>query len=1047
MRKSLIVCLAVLSLMGFLVSCQKKVEGDAYASVVRAFIEPPAEFRSAPLWVWNDRMTREQVETQLADFKAHGIGGVFIHPRPGLITPYLSEEWLDLCRHAVEVGKGLGMKVWIYDENSYPSGFAGGHVPAEMPEAAGKGLRLTKAAALPAASEDKPIVVLRKTGTGFEDNAAASFEEGSAARFGKGDYYLFTVQKAAPEAWFGGYTYVDLMDRAVTEKFLDVTLNAYKRAFGNEFGPAVPGSFQDEAHIGPVMGAGLVNFTPAIFDAFQKKWSYDLRPHLPSLYEEVGEWRTVRHNFYATTLELFIAGWAKPYYEYCAANNLWLTGHYLEHEWPGPDYASDYLGMLAYSHMPGIDCLMNQWQTGPHDQFGNVRPPKEIRSVANQLGRPRTMSETYGAGGWDLRFVDQKRIADWEFALGVNFINQHLSYATIMGARKRDHPQSFSYHEPWWPAYKGMGDYLGRMSVVTSLGRQVNRILVLEPTTTAWMHYAPGPQPESLKAIGDGFTRFLNALEAAQVEYDLGSEDILKNHGRAEGAKMTVGQRSYDVVVLPGQVENLNGPTVELLSRYLEGGGPVMCISKAVRFVDGKPSEEPAKLASRGASWTVKPEEEVIADLSALSASDIWFSGLNGDRDMFFHQRRRLADAELVFLANISPDKAMSGRLTGKGRSVEVWDPFTGRVSPYECKSLKGNVEVVFDLPPAGSAVFCLRPKKGGRVKAPEYRWGELVADNGLSIRPDSPNVLTIDHCDLRLGGKEVKDLYFYEAQRKTFQYHGLERNPWDNAVQYKTNILDLDKFGPDTGFEAGFWFEAEPGVDLSSLRLVVERPALYEVSINGRKVEPLTGQWWLDKAFGVFEIGGLCQAGQNKIMLRSSPFTIHTELEPVYVLGDFGLASAERGFKLVPAAPLTLGPWSEQGRPLYAGGVSYGKTYTLSAADPVKERTIVRLGDWLGSVAEVKVGAKTAGLIFRAPFELDITDSISPGQNEVSVTVFGTLKNTLGPHHNNPPLGTAWPGMFQKGPEGGYPPGSSYSVVGYGLFEDFKLLSRTTAD
>jgi hypothetical protein len=1047
MRKTLILCPVALALIGTLVSCQKKAEGDTYAAVVQAFMDPPAEFRSAPLWVWNDRMTREQVEAQLADFQAHGIGGVFIHPRPGLITPYLSEEWLDLCRHAVEVGKGLGMKVWIYDENSYPSGFAGGHVPAEMPESVGKGLRLTKAAALPAVFDEQPIVVLKRAGAGFEDISGDALQEGSAAKLGKGDYYIFTVQKATPEAWFGGYTYVDLMDRAVTEKFLAVTLSAYRKAFGNAFGPIVPGSFQDEAHIGPVMGPGLVNFTPAMFEAFQKKWGYDLRPHLPSLYEEVGEWRMIRHNFYATTLELFIEGWAKPYYEYCAANNLWLTGHYLEHEWPGPNYASDYLAMLAYSHMPGIDCLMNQWQTGPHDQFGNARPPKEIRSVANQLGRPRTMSETYGAGGWDLTFVDQKRIADWEFALGVNFINQHLSYATIMGARKRDHPQSFSYHEPWWRAYKVMADYLARMSVVTSLGRQMNRILVLEPTTTAWMHYAPGPQPEILKAIGDGFTRFLNGLEAAQVEYDLGSEDILKNHGRAEGARMTVGERSYEVVVLPAEVENLNGPTVHLLSRYLEGGGRVIGMSEAVRFVDGKPSEEPGKLAALGPSWAAKTEEEAMADLGALCASDIGFSGLTGDRGMFFHQRRRLADAEVVFLANVSPDKAMSGTFTGKGRSAEAWDSFTGKVSPYECVTLNGKVEVAFHLPPGGSAVFCLRPRKGGRVKTPEYRWGELVPDNGLTVKMDSPNVLTVDHCDLRLGGKDEKDLYFYEAQRRAFQYHGLERNPWDNAVQYKTSVLDLDKFGPDTGFEAGFWFEAEPGVELISLRLVVERPSLYEVSMNGRKVEPLTGEWWLDKAFGVFEIGGLCQAGRNRVMLKSSPFTIHTELEPVYILGDFGLAAAEKGFRLVPPTPLALGPWSEQGRPLYARGVSYGKTYTLSAADPVKERTIIRLGAWLGSVAEVKIGAKTAGYIFRPPFELDITDSIRPGQNEVSVTVFGTLKNTLGPHHNNPPLGTAWPGMFQKGPEGNYPPGSSYSVVGYGLFEDFKLLSRTTAD
>jgi hypothetical protein len=89
-----------------------------------------------------------------------------------------------------------------------------------------------------------------------------------------------------------------------------------------------------------------------------------------------------------------------------------------------------------------------------------------------------------------------------------------------------------------------------------------------------------------------------------------------------------------------------------------------------------------------------------------------------------------------------------------------------------------------------------------------------------------------------------------------------------------------------------------------------------------------------------------------------------------------------------------------------------------------------------------VKINGESAGFIVSAPFELDITDFLSAGQNTVSVIVFGTLKNTLGPHHNSPSLGTAWPGMFQKGAEGGYPTGSAYSVVGYGLFEDFKVLS-----
>jgi hypothetical protein len=1045
MKRTLGLCLVILGMLGALVNCQKQLEGNTYFSVLQAFFDPPAEFRSAPLWVWNDRITKEEIDSQLVDFRAHGIGGVFIHPRPGLITPYLSEEWLDLCRHAVDVGKGLGMKVWIYDENSYPSGFAGGHVPAEMPESTGKGLRLTKAASLPASFSEKPLVVLKRSEAGFEDITEKALQPGAGAALGKGEYYLYTIQKAAPEAWFGGFTYVDLMSRGVTEKFLDVTLNAYKRAMGDEFGITVPGSFQDESHIGPVMGPDIVNFTPAIFDAFQKIWGYDLRPHLPSLFEDVGDWRKVRHNFYTATLELFIEGWAKPYYDYCADNNLWLTGHYLEHEWPGPNYTPDYLGMLAYSHMPGIDCLMNQWRTGPHDQFGNARPPKEIRSLANQLGRTRTFSETYGAGGWDLTFVDQKRIADWEFALGVNFINQHLSYVTIMGARKRDHPQSFSYHEPWWPMYKVMGDYLGRLSVVTSKGRQLNRILVLEPTTTGWMHYSPGPQPEKLKALGDGFTGLLNRLEAAQVEYDLGSEDVLRNHGRVEAQNMVVGERSYDLVVLPAETDNLNSSTVELLTRYLEAGGRVISLSEGLGYVDGKASDEPARLAAgHSAGWVARTPEEAIQDLTAHCVPDIRFSNLEGDRSMFFHQRRVLADAEIVFLANVNPDRSMSGRFVSRGKSAEIWDPFTGKASAYPCEPVKDGVAVEFNLPAAGSALFCLRPKKTDQPAERKSQWGELVPDGDLTITADSAEALTIDHCDLKMGGKVEKDLYFYEAQRKTFERHGLGRNPWDNAVQYKTRILDLDKFGSDTGFEATFWFEVGPGVDPSAFKVAVERPRLYEVSINGRRVEPADGEWWLDKAFGIYAIGGETRIGRNAVTLTSSPFTIHTELEPVYLLGEFGLEAAEKGFRIVPAAPLELGAWSEQGRPFRAEGVSYSKTYGLSAPDPEKARVIVRLGEWRGSVAEVKVAGKSAGFIFAAPFELDITDFIAAGENTVSVTVLGTLKNTLGPHHNNPPLGMAWPGMFQKGPEGGYPPGSAYSVVGYGLFEDFKLLSKS---
>ncbi|MGD0782839.1 MAG: glycosyl hydrolase, partial [Candidatus Aminicenantales bacterium] len=629
---------------------------ETLAALQPLFADPPADYRSAPLWVWNDRVTKAEIDEQLADFKAKGIGGAFVHPRPGLITPYLSPEWLDLFKYAVDAGRRLGLKIWIYDENSYPSGFAGGHVPAAIPDAVRSGLRLTKRTGLPETFPVQPVVVLRKTENGFIDVTPGP----KSGNPGPGEYYIFDINKQQPNPWYGGFTYVDIMRPDVTAKFLEVTLEAYKKAFGADFGTVVPGSFEDEAEVSPAGGQGLavVNWTPRLFTAFRSKWGYDLRVHLPSLFEETGDWMRVRHDFYSLILDLFVEGWAKPYSDYCARNNLIFTGHYWEHEWPRPAVDPDNMALESWSHMPGIDILMNDYQTDTHAQFGNARSVKELRSVANQAGLPRTMSETYGAGGWDLRFFDQKRIADWEYALGVNFVVQHLSYVTVMGARKRDHPQSFSYHEPWWSDYRTMGDYLGRLSVATSSGRQDNRILVLEPTTTAWMYYAPGADSDKIKSIGESFQGFVNDLEAAEFEYDLGSEAILRQRARVDGRALIVGPQRYEAVVLPPAIESLDASTFALLKKFVGQGGQVLDWGEAPRFIDGRPDARPSELAAAGAGrWITMGGDDWKTKLARACPPALEFKlhghAADGGPHLLFHHRRTLQDGELVFLANI----------------------------------------------------------------------------------------------------------------------------------------------------------------------------------------------------------------------------------------------------------------------------------------------------------------------------------------------------------------------------------------------------------
>lgn len=109
---------------------------------------------------------------------------MFIHPRPGLITESLSEHWFALCRYAVAEAKKLEVQVWLHDGKSYPSGFAGGHVPAEVPESYVEGgeLILNRYARLTSGEAGKCAVLLKRTGGEFREVQSAGSQ---------GEYYCF----------------------------------------------------------------------------------------------------------------------------------------------------------------------------------------------------------------------------------------------------------------------------------------------------------------------------------------------------------------------------------------------------------------------------------------------------------------------------------------------------------------------------------------------------------------------------------------------------------------------------------------------------------------------------------------------------------------------------------------------------------------------------------------------------------------------------------------------------------------------------------------
>jgi len=642
-----------------------------FGKLIKQFQNPSKEYRSAPLWVWNTKVTYADIDRMLGELKDQGFGGAFVHPRPGLITEYLSDEWFDMYRYSVEAGKKLGLDIWIYDENSYPSGFAGGHVPALMPESynQGQGLNFVKEEMLPEDTSEF-YLCLKKEGNTFVDITPNL----NNYKNQKGEYYLYKKTYYGTSDWYGGFSYVDLLYPGVTEKFIDVTMSGYEKKFGKELGPVIKGVFTDEPN---VSGSGGIRWTPDLFDVFQKQWGYDLKSVLPLLAETEGNWKQVRHNYMETLTQMFIDRWAKPWFNYTEKKKMLWTGHYWEHGWPDMSHGGDNMAMYAWHQMPAIDMLFNEFNdTHPMAQFGNVRAVKELRSVANQMGYVRTLSETYGGGGWNETFEDFKRLGDWEYVLGVNFMNQHLSHMTIVGARKYDYPPVFTSLSPWWESYKTQNDYFGRLSLLLSQGEQMNDMIVLEPTTTAWLYYSYVKGHPRTMEVGIDFQNFVTKLEKSQVEFDLGSENIIKDQGSAKNGLFVVGKRGYKKVVIPPMTENLNAKTFALLQKFVASGGKLITFSTPT-LVDGKESAELKKFfadnSSRITSYNTLTTQ-VINDL--LVNDKINFTGLTGND--LYHQRRTYNDGELVFLANSSLTETATGKISIAGKTLLQLDGMSG---------------------------------------------------------------------------------------------------------------------------------------------------------------------------------------------------------------------------------------------------------------------------------------------------------------------------------------------------------------------------------
>ena len=222
------------------------------------FRNPTAEYRCTPFWAWNCKLDKEELKWQLDVFRQMGFGGAHMHVRTGLATPYLSDEYMDIIKTCVEKCKQENMLAWLYDEDRWPSGAAGGLVTKEKqyraryllftPTPYSGVINLTE-------KNHWQSVASRAENGRFlcaydvqldPDGYLVSYRAISADEEASGEKWYAYLETTPESPWYNNQTYVDTLNKKAMDRFIEITYEAYNRAISDEFDKTVPAIFTDE---------------------------------------------------------------------------------------------------------------------------------------------------------------------------------------------------------------------------------------------------------------------------------------------------------------------------------------------------------------------------------------------------------------------------------------------------------------------------------------------------------------------------------------------------------------------------------------------------------------------------------------------------------------------------------------------------------------------------------------------------------------------------------------------------------------------------------
>ncbi|XID94534.1 glycosylhydrolase-like jelly roll fold domain-containing protein [Paenibacillaceae bacterium WGS1546] len=630
---------------------------------------------------------------EMARIRESGIRAVCVEARPH--PDFLGPKWWRDMDVVMDEARKRGMRVWVLDDDHFPTGRAAGKLkdaPKELRRAFLSERHIDALGPAPHASFiiDLPYipgyaehgggelvaVIARKRDA---ESGELTGEAVDLTAFVKGGIVHWSV----PEGYWrifiltvsdkGGSKrqedYLNPLAAESTRVLIDTVYEAFYARYRADFGTTLAGFFSDEP--------GFYNDSnPYEFESGPGKknvtlpWSKDVPTklkealgeeyllQLPLLWHDQGTAPPpIRYHYMDIVSRLYADNFTSQIGDWCRERGVEYIGHVIEdnnvHARLGAG-AGHFFRALGGQDMSGIDVVLWQlapgfdevplkWVAGETDsEFFNYGLGKMASSLAHldPKKKGRTMAEVFGAYGWAEGLKLMKWLTDHMLARGVNhFVPHAFSAKTFPDPDCPPHLYARGKN-PQYRYYRYLNDYTNRLSHLLSGGTHVASAAVLYHAEAEW----------SGKAMY--FHQPVKALSRRQIDCDVLPVDAILASVTLEGNKLRSRDETFDCLVIPYS-EALPARCIERVGQLAESGLPVIFVdvlpSRASEGVDAAGMLE--RLAASG-NVAVVPLAELADHLASRRFYDI---RTDGEHPYLRHYHIRHADAEVYFFFNEHP--------------------------------------------------------------------------------------------------------------------------------------------------------------------------------------------------------------------------------------------------------------------------------------------------------------------------------------------------------------------------------------------------------